>query len=114
MYIDCKKGALFSLFLFIFTLLLSGCNKTEPPKLVLSEDNWHYGKVTPGQNPSHNFTIKNEGGEKLVIESVYSSCPCVILELPEKEILPFNHSFIKFLSFSSDPCKIAFIDLLFS
>ncbi|MFW6148456.1 MAG: DUF1573 domain-containing protein [Atribacterota bacterium] len=87
-YIDCKKRVLFFLILFIFTLLLLGCNKTEPPKLALSEDNWYYGEVTPDQMPSHDFTIKNEGGEKLVIESVYSSCPCVILELPEKEILP--------------------------
>ena len=83
-----KRISAFLFLVFIFTIFLTGCNKTEPPKLVLSEDNWHYGEVTPDQRPSHDFTIKNEGGEKLVIESVYSSCPCVIFELPEKEILP--------------------------
>ena len=83
-----KRISAFLFLIFIFTFCLTGCNKTEPPKLALSEDNWYYGEVTPDQMPSHNFTIKNKGGEKLVIESVYSSCPCVILELPEKEILP--------------------------
>ena len=83
-----KRISAFLFLIFIFTIFLTGCNKTEPPKLVLSKDNWYYGEVTPDQRPSHDFTIKNEGGEKLIIESVYSSCPCVILELPEKEILP--------------------------
>ncbi|MFO7814365.1 MAG: DUF1573 domain-containing protein [Halanaerobiales bacterium] len=83
-----KRISAFLFLIFIFIIFLTGCNKTDPPKLVLSEDNWYYGEVTPDQRPSHDFTIKNEGGEKLIIESVYSSCPCVILELPEKEILP--------------------------
>jgi len=83
-----KRISAFLFLILICTFFLTGCNKTEPPKLVLSKDSWYYGEVTPDQRPSHNFTIKNEGGEKLVIESVYSSCPCVILELPEKEILP--------------------------
>ena len=66
--------------------LLNGCSKPDPPKLTLSENSWHYGEVTPDQRPTHDFTLKNEGEEILVIESVYPSCPCVIVELTKKEI----------------------------
>lgn len=65
---------------------LAGCNKPEPPKLVLSEESWYYGEVSPDERPTHDFTIKNKGEKELIIELVYSSCPCVILDLPEKKI----------------------------
>lgn len=79
------------LILIIMGLLLTsffGCNNPDPPKLVLSEASWHFGEVPPDEQPSHAFRIKNEGDQKLIIESAYSSCACVILELPEKEIEP--------------------------
>jgi len=58
-----KRIGAFLFLIFIFTIFLTGCNKTEPPKLVLSEDNWYYGKVTPDQRPSHDFTIKSNDPE---------------------------------------------------
>jgi len=76
-------------------ICLAGCSKPEPPSLNLSEDSWHYGEVTPDERPTHDFTIKNEGGEKLIIESVYSSCPCIILDLPEKEIPPGEEALLE-------------------
>ena len=80
---------LFILIIIIFfSLYLSGCNQPEPPKVVLSEESWHYGEVTPDKKPAHSFTIKNEGEEKLIIESVFSSCACVMLDLGGKEIAP--------------------------
>lgn len=79
----------------LMLFLFNGCNKPEPPNLVLSEDNWYYGEVTPDERPTHDFIIKNEGGEKLVIESVYSSCPCVILDLTEKEIPAGEEALLK-------------------
>jgi hypothetical protein len=83
-----KRGSYFIFLILIFTVFLASCNKTEPPKLTLSEESWHYGEVTPDERPAHDFTIKNEGGEKLIIDSVYSSCPCILAELSEKEIQP--------------------------
>ncbi|MFW5804143.1 MAG: DUF1573 domain-containing protein [bacterium] len=79
----------------LMLFLFNGCSKPEPPNLVLSEDSWHYGEVTPDERPTHDFTIKNEGGEKLIIESVYSSCPCVILDLTEKEIPAGEEALLK-------------------
>ncbi|MDD3656415.1 MAG: DUF1573 domain-containing protein [Atribacterota bacterium] len=70
----------------VLLINLAGCSKTKQAKLVLSEENWHYGEVMPDQIVSHQFTLKNEGEDKLIIESVYSSCACVSLELSEKEI----------------------------
>jgi len=75
--------------------LLNGCSKPEPPKLTLSEDSWHYGEVTPDQRPTHDFIIKNAGEDKLVIESAYPSCPCVILELAKKEIQAGGETILK-------------------
>jgi len=84
-----------SMVIVFLMLCLVGCSKPEPPSLNLSEDSWYYGEVIPDQRPTHDFTIKNEGGEKLIIESVYSSCPCVILDLPEKEIPPGGEALLK-------------------
>ena len=83
-----RKLSALLLFILFVALFLSGCNKPDPPKIALSEKSWYYGEVTPDERPSHEFTIKNEGGEKLIIESVYSSCPCVIIDLSENEIGP--------------------------
>lgn len=90
-----KRVTIFLFLILLFTVFLTGCNNTEPPKLILSEESWHYGEVTPDKRPTHDFTIKNEGGEKLIIESVYSSCPCVLIELSEKEIQPGEEVLLK-------------------
>jgi len=90
-----EKKYIKNVFSFIFVIVvllvifsLYGCSNPDPPKLVLSEESWHFGEVRPDEQPSHVFKIKNEGEQKLVIESVYSSCSCVILELVKKEIEP--------------------------
>ena len=70
----------------ILLFYLAGCSKTKQPRLAVSEESWYYGEVMPDQIASHQFTLKNEGEDKLIIESVYSSCACVSLELGEKEI----------------------------
>lgn len=81
--------------IILMTPFLSACNKSGSPKIVLSEESCYYGEVTPDERPTHDFIIKNEGREKLTIESVYSSCPCVILDLVEKEILPGKETILK-------------------
>jgi len=91
-----KNYFLIILTIFILiTLFLSGCSKPNPPRIVLSEESCYYGEVTPDERPTHDFIIKNEGEEKLIIESVYSSCPCAILDLAENEILPGKETILK-------------------
>lgn len=86
-----KKNSFFVIHIIVLLLTifsLCGCGNPDPPKLVLSEESWHFGEVPPDEQPSHIFKIKNEGEQKLIIESVYSSCSCVIFELAKKEIKP--------------------------
>jgi len=92
-----RKARICTIIIAVLSILflLNGCSKTEPPKLTLSEDSWHYGKVTPDQRPTHDFVLKNEGEEKIIIDSVYTSCPCVILDLTEKEIPPGEEVLLK-------------------
>lgn len=78
---------LVSLILFTFVIFY-GCSKPEPPKLILSEESWHFGEVPPDEKPAHIFKIKNEGKQELIIDSVSASCSCVILDLSQKEIPP--------------------------
>lgn len=81
-----KKKMVAIFFACLLLIFISACTKTKNPKLVVSEESWYYGEVPPDKIVSHQFTIKNEGDNKLIIESVYSSCACVSLELAEKEI----------------------------
>lgn len=92
-----RKIRIFTILIAIISILflLNGCSKPEPPKISLSEDSWHYGEVTPDERPTHDFIIKNEGGGKLIIDSVYSSCPCVSLDLTEKEIPAGEEALLK-------------------
>jgi hypothetical protein len=92
-----RKVRIYTIIIAIISILFlfNGCSKPEPPKITLSEDSWHYGEVTPDERPTHDFTIKNKGGDKLIIETVYSSCPCVILDLNEKEIPAGEETLLK-------------------
>jgi len=67
-------------------LLFTGCSSPKPPKLVLSEESWHYGEVRPDEKRSHKFILENKGSEELIIESVYSSCGCIETVLSKKNI----------------------------
>ena len=88
---------IYIIFIAILSILFlfNGCNKPEPPKILLSEDTWHYGEVTPNEWPTHDFIIKNNGKEKLIIESAHPSCPCVMLELTKKEIAAGEEAILK-------------------
>ncbi len=84
---DQRKAKIITvLAVFFLILFLAGCSKPKEPRLLLSEESWHYGEVLPDQIVSHLFTLKNDGEAKLIIESVYSSCSCVTVELTDKEI----------------------------
>jgi len=48
-----------------------------PPRLLISEEEWDFGKVKPGEKPTHIFTIKNGGEEELIIEEIKKSRPCI-------------------------------------
>jgi len=59
-----------------------------PPVLTVSEELGDLGKIKPDAKQSHVFTLKNEGGETLVIERIQAACGCTATVLSEEEILP--------------------------
>ena len=59
-----------------------------PPVLTVSEEVGDLGQIKPDKKQTHVFTLKNEGGETLVIERIQATCGCTATILSEEEILP--------------------------
>lgn len=59
-----------------------------PPALVVSEEIGDLGQIRPDEKQTYVFNLKNEGGEKLIIERVQAPCGCTATLLSEEEILP--------------------------
>lgn len=65
-----------------------GNNYSGPARISVSEEIGDLGEIGPEQPQSHIFTIKNEGGESLVIERVQAPCSCTATVLSEETLLP--------------------------
>ncbi|HZK12741.1 MAG TPA: DUF1573 domain-containing protein [Atribacterota bacterium] len=64
-------------------------NNTGPqPKILVSEEEWDFGKVTRGEKPTHIFTVKNGGEGDLIIGGVKGSCPCIEVSISTTLIPP--------------------------
>lgn len=61
---------------------------SQPPQLIVSEEEWDFGIVKPDAKPTHIFIIKNAGDEDLLIERVRSSCGCLKASISSKRISP--------------------------
>jgi hypothetical protein len=48
-----------------------------PAKYLISEREWDFGLVKPGEKHTHIFKISNEGDEELIIDRVRASCACI-------------------------------------
>ena len=59
----------------------------KPPQILISEEEWDFGKINPAEKPTHIFSIKNNGGEELIIGQVKASCGCTAAVLKSKNIL---------------------------
>ncbi len=69
--------------------------KQGPPKIVVDEKSYDFGKVKEGTNVEHVYKIKNEGEGELVIENVRSSCGCTVAQPTSKNVPPGGESEIK-------------------
>lgn len=61
---------------------------SQPPQLIVSEEEWNFGIVKSNEKPTHVFIIKNGGDEDLFIERVRSSCGCLKASISSKRISP--------------------------
>lgn len=59
-----------------------------PPVLTVSEEIGDLGTIAPDEPQSHIFTLKNEGGELLIIERVQAPCSCTATVLEDEKLLP--------------------------
>ena len=65
------------------------------PKLLVSEEEWDFGKVTRGEKPTHIFIVKNGGEGDLIIEGVKGSCPCIETSISTNRIKPGESAELK-------------------
>jgi len=61
---------------------------SQPPTISISEEEWDFGKIKEDERPVHIFTIKNIGGEELIISRVRAACGCTATMLSSDNINP--------------------------
>ncbi len=50
--------------------------KLRAPKATLVEESFNFGTITPGQPVAHDFILKNEGKDPLIIRKISTTCGC--------------------------------------
>jgi len=50
--------------------------KLSAPKAKLDEESFNFGTIKPGQPVSHDFILKNEGKDPLIIRKISTTCGC--------------------------------------
>lgn len=63
-------------------------NSGPQPKILVSEEEWDFGKVIRGEKPTHIFMVTNGGEGDLIIEGVKGSCPCIEVSISTNRIKP--------------------------
>jgi hypothetical protein len=61
--------------------------KARAPKASLSEDVFNFGTINGGQKVTHDFILKNNGQDPLIIRKVSTTCGCTASE-PDKYEIP--------------------------
>jgi hypothetical protein len=70
-------------------------NSGPQPKILISEEEWDFGKVTQGEKPTHIFMVKNGGERDLIIDSLKGSCSCIEASIPTTLIQPGESAELK-------------------
>ncbi len=56
---------------------------------------WDFGRVKEGAVLKHDFVLKNESKEKLIITDITTSCGCTVSQVEKKTLLPAESTLIK-------------------
>ena len=70
-------------------------NSGPQPRILVSEEEWDFGKVTRGEKPTHIFIVKNGGEGDLIIEGIKGSCPCIETSISTNRIKPGESAELK-------------------
>ena len=67
----------------------------KPPKITFGHDTWDFGKVKQGASLTYEFSFKNDGGTKLNIKNVETSCGCTAALVSANTVDPGQEGKIK-------------------
>ncbi|MBA3061413.1 MAG: DUF1573 domain-containing protein [Atribacteria sp.] len=70
-------------------------NAGPQPRILVSEEEWDFGKVTRGEKPTHIFIVKNGGEGDLIIEGLKESCDCIVASISATLIQPGESAELK-------------------
>jgi hypothetical protein len=70
-------------------------NSGPQPKILISEEEWDFGKVIQGEKPTHIFMVKNGGEGDLIIDSLKGSCACIEASISTTLIQPGESAELK-------------------
>lgn len=77
-------------------------NSGPQPRILVSEEEWDFGKVTQGAKPTHIFIVKNRGEGDLIIEGVKESCACIEVSISTTHIKPGESAELKVIYDTTD------------
>ncbi|MGC9026476.1 MAG: DUF1573 domain-containing protein [bacterium] len=85
----------------VFTLLLTimfflSCTKhaTTSPYVVVPEKVYNFSHLYAGEKLTHEFIIKNNGEQTLLIEGIMSPCRCIFARINNREIKPHDQAIL--------------------
>ena len=70
-------------------------NSGPQPRILVSEEEWDFGKVIRGEKPTHIFIVKNGGEGDLIIEGLKESCDCIVASISTNRIKPGESAELK-------------------
>ena len=70
-------------------------NAGPQPRILVSEEEWDFGKVTQGEKPTHIFIVKNGGEGDLIIDGLKESCVCIEVSISATLIQPGESAELK-------------------
>ncbi len=70
-------------------------NSGPQPRILVTEEEWDFGKVTQGEKPTHIFIVKNGGEGDLIIENLKESCACIEASISTTRIQPGESAELK-------------------
>lgn len=88
----------FTLLLILALAALPGMSQSggkSGAALILTETSFDFGKIPQGRPVTHNFEIKNNGKQPLILENVEASCGCTTPEWSQSPVAPGKTSVIK-------------------
>jgi hypothetical protein len=65
------------------------------PKLVIPQNEFDFGSVSQGQKVEHDFVVRNDGDEDLVIQRIAPSCGCTAAAMSAGAVKPGTSEKIK-------------------